>query len=174
MRTCLLVCLCALPALAENPLTDAVTGAYHGAKRNLIEAAEAMPENSYSYKLTPAQRTFAEWIAHTAQGNYFFCSAIRGAAPPGEAKSIQGLSSKADLQKALTDSFAYCDSALQGMDDKQALTEITMGGRKAYPVTSMVRLVGSLNEHYGNIVGYLRSKGITPPSSARGGAGKKK
>jgi hypothetical protein len=30
----------------------------------------------------------------------------------------------------------------------------------------MIGVVVSGNEHYGNLVGYLRSKGITPPSTA--------
>jgi hypothetical protein len=53
------------------------------------------------------------------------------------------------------------------MTDRKATTEITIGNRKLYPVTPMIGIVASLNEHYGNMVGYLRSKGIVPPSSAR-------
>ena len=34
-------------------------------------------------------------------------------------------------------------------------------------VQGMVALIASDNEHYGNLVGYLRAQGITPPSTAR-------
>ncbi len=166
MKTLLLISLVALPALAQNPLTDAVMARYKSAKQNLIETAEVMSEANYAYKLTDAQRTFGAWIEHTALGNYTYCSGIKGEAAP-DMKKLHGLTAKAELQKALKDSFDYCDTALSGMDDKKALTEATVSSKKSYPVTSMVAIVSSLNEHYGNLVGYLRSKGITPPSTAR-------
>ncbi len=166
MKTTLLLGLTAATMFAQNPVTDAVTASYSRVKLNLIESAEAMPEEGYSFQLTPAQRPFGEWVEHTAMGNYTFCAGIQGIAP--DMKKIQhGLTKKADLQQALVDSFAYCDAALKSTDDRKASTEVAIGERKLYPVTAMVGLVGSLNEHYGNMVGYLRSKGITPPSSAR-------
>ncbi len=146
-----------------NPLTQAVTARYNSAKQNLVEAAEAMPDSDYGYQLTKEQRPFSGWIEHTAMGNYSLCSAINGQPPPEVSHAAHGLTNKADLVKALRDSFTYCDSVLKGMDDKTALLE--KGGK--YPVTAMISLVASLNEHYGNVVGYLRTKGVTPPSTAR-------
>lgn len=156
----------ALSAIAQNPLTQAVTNAYNRAKQNLIAAADAMPEPDYTYKLTPEQRTFGAWIQHTAMGNYSFCAAIKGEQPPDEMNALASETGKAELRGALKASFDYCDAALKNTDDKKAVSEVTIGGRQTYPVNGMIGLVGSLNEHYGNIVGYLRSKGITPPSSA--------
>jgi len=99
-------------------------------------------------------------------GNYNFCAIIKGDKTP-DTHHLHALTGKAELSKALVESFEYCDSALKGMDDRKAMAEITVGDKKVYPVQGMVNLVSSENEHYGNIVGYLRSKGITPPSSAR-------
>jgi hypothetical protein len=149
--------------LAEsNPLTQAVTARYKTIKQNLIQAAEVMPEENYSYKLSPEQRPYGAWIEHTAIGNYSYCSAIKGSPAPEMGK--HGLTGKPELQKLLKDSFEFCDTAFTGTTDQKALSE--MGGK--YPVTAMVALIASLNEHYGNMVGYLRTKGITPPSTARG------
>ena len=144
----------------SNPLVTAFTARYNTAKRNLIESAQAMPEANYAFKLSPAQRHFSEWIAHTAMGNYSFCAGIGGSEAhvhkPSEAAS------KAELQKALRASFDFCDAAIQGLDDQKVLT----ANNGKYPVNAMFGLIAGLNDHYGNIVGYLRSKGITPPSSA--------
>jgi len=167
MRLPLLLVACATCVLAQNPLTQAVTAGYNGAKMNLIEAAEAMPADAYGYKLTPAQRPFGEWMEHTAMGNYGMCSAMAGTKAPEAAEHVHNLPGKKEIQAALAASFAYCDGVLKDMTDQKALAEVTVGDRKAYPVGSMVRLVGFLNEHYGNVVGYLRSKGVTPPSTAR-------
>ena len=127
-------------------------------KKNLIEAAEAMPEADYGYQLTKEQRPFSGWIEHTAMGNYSLCSGIKGDKPPA---MMHGETGKAALVSSLKASFEYCDGVLKAMDDKTALTE--RDGK--YPVSAMLGLVASLNEHYGNLVGYLRTKGITPPSS---------
>ena len=120
-----------------------------------------MPEENYPYKLSPEQRPYSAWVEHTAMGNYGFCSAIQGSPAPDMGK--HGVTGKIELQKALKDSFEYCDAAFSVITDQKALAE--SGGK--YPVTAMVGLIASLNEHYGNMVGYLRTKGITPPSTAR-------
>ncbi len=157
----------ALPLLADNPVTDTVKTAYSRMKQNMIETAEAMPEADYSYKLTKEQRAFSEWLEHTAAGNYSYCSAIRGVTAPDEAKSLHGLTAKSEIQQALKKSFDYCDAALNDMDDQKIVREVAVGERKLRPVQPMINLVASLNEHYGNLVGYLRSKGVVPPSTAR-------
>jgi hypothetical protein len=167
MQRCVLLLALALPLGAQNPVTDAVKASYSRIKQNLIETADVVPESGYSFKLTPAQRTFGEWIEHTAQSAYNFCAGIQGAPPPEAMKALHGMTSKADLSGALKASFAYCDAALSGMNDKTASTEVAIGDRKIFPVTPMVGMIGSLNEHYGNLVGYMRSQGIVPPSSAR-------
>jgi uncharacterized damage-inducible protein DinB len=140
---------------------------YQEMRRNLVETAEAMPEEHYTFRLTPEQRPFGEWIAHTAISNYGFCSGIRGESPP-DTKHLRGLSGKAAIVKAIRESFEYCDAALKGMTDQKALSEVMIGTRKTYPVQGMITLLVSGSQHYGNLVGYLRSKGIVPPSTARG------
>lgn len=164
MRTLLIAAALATGAYSTpNPLTEAVTARYNSAKQNLIETAEAMPEADYGFQLTEEQRPFSGWIEHTAMGNYSFCSGIASEPAPEAAHALHGLSKKSELVSALKESFAYCDGVLKALNDTTAVTE--KNGK--YPVTAMVSLIASLNEHYGNLVGYLRTKGITPPSSAR-------
>ena len=160
ITTCFVLCVCA--CAQSNPLVTAFTARYTAAKQNLIASAEAMPESDYPFKLSQAQRPFSEWIAHTAMGNYSFCAAIGGTV--ADVHKMSDAASKADLQKALQASFDFCDAAIKTLDDQKALAANKDG---KYPVNAMFGLIAGLNDHYGNIVGYLRSKGITPPSSAR-------
>jgi hypothetical protein len=156
-------CACA----QSNPLTDAFKARYQTIRQNLVEAAEVVPESGYAFKLTPAQRPFGEWISHTATGNYNFCAQIKGEKTPAAAQQAGHTSGKAELVRAIKDVFAYCDAALEGMTDARALKSVDVGGKQVYPVQGMIALIASDNEHYGNLVGYLRSQGITPPSTAR-------
>jgi hypothetical protein len=157
----------ALPLCAQNPVTDVVRSNYERLKQDMVETAELMPAASYDFKLTPPQRPFSGWIEHTAMGNYRMCSMMLGRAEPEAAKAVHGLTVKDDLVKALRDSFTYCDSALKEMDDTKAVAQITFNERKYPAVQVMIGLVASLSEHYGNLVGYLRSKGLEPPSTTR-------
>jgi hypothetical protein len=160
--------------VAQTTWTKAIAGNYERYKLFLNDTAQVMSEADYSYRLTPAQRPFGEWIEHTAQLAYNACANIKGVPPPPEAKSVMSLSGKDAIAKALSDSFAYCDAALKDMDDSKAVQELTIGDRKVVPAAAMVGLIASLNEHYGNLVGYMRTKGITPPSTARAQQQKKK
>ena len=151
----LLFAVCSCVLAESNPLTEVVTARYNSVKKNLMHAAEAMPAEDYSLKLSAEQRPFSLWVEHTAVGNLNLCSAIK-LAPPPDVSKIRGLTGKADLVKALKESFDFCDAALSGMTDQKALTE--SNGR--YPATAMVLIMGSLYEHNGNISPYLRTKGI--------------
>lgn len=174
MRLRFLLAVIALPVLAQNPVTDAIKANYNRIRQNLIETADVMPESGYSFKLTPAQRNFGEWIEHTALSAYGNCSAIMGTQSPAAAKTLANLKTKAELSKALKDAFEYCDAAFKEMDDRKATTEVSIGDRKLYPVTPAIGLITGLNEHYGNLVGYMRSNGVVPPSTARAASAKKK
>ena len=162
-----LIALLAVNAFAQSPLVDAIVGQYKPMKLNFMEGAAAIPEADYSFRLTPPQRPLGEWISHTAQGNYARCAAIMGKETPPESKKAGETKAKAEVQKVLQASFEYCDAAFKSLTDQPALAEVTIAGKKSDPVTAMVSLIASLNEHYGNMVGYLRMKGITPPSTAR-------
>ncbi len=173
-RTIVFTLLAASACMAQATFTKALTGNYERYKTFLNDTAQVMPEADYSFKLSPAQRPFGEWIEHTALLNYSFCANIKGVPPPPETKTVMGLTGKDAISKALADSFTYCDAAFKDLDDAKAVQEVTIGERKVVPANVMVSLIASLNEHYGNLVGYMRTKGITPPSTARAQQQKKK
>ncbi len=161
------IAIVSLAAYAQGPLMQSILPRYETAKKNLIESAELMPAGDYGYKLSPPQRSFGEWIEHNVSMNYGQCSALRGEAPPKD-KMPKGMTAKADLEAALKESFEYCDKAFMPMDDQKALMERDApGGKKMVPANTMIGLLNSWNQHYGNLVGYMRTKGLTPPSTAR-------
>jgi hypothetical protein len=164
------IVLCSqLAGQTPGPLTDAILARYNAVKQNLIEAAELMPAENYTYKLTPAQRTFAGWMHHTMMLNQNSCSAIKGVAAKPMDHSAKDFDAepKAQAVAALKESYAFCDEALKGMTDQRFLGEVSIDGKKSYPVTAALGLIATSNSHYGNVVGYLRSKGLVPPSTAR-------
>jgi hypothetical protein len=153
-----------LPAFAQGPALAAVRPVYQSAKANMIEAAEAMPDADYMFKLSPAQRAFGDWIEHTAGMNIRMCAAMVGDSPQQPDFKDK---SKGALVDALKASFALCDATYSRVTEESVLKEVPPGGKPITPLSIMVQQIAQLSSHYGNLVGYLRAKGVTPPSTAR-------
>jgi len=152
------------PAPNPNPLSAGTKYMYGMSKDDLLKSAEEMPEENYSFKPVSTVRTFGQLVGHVADAQYEFCAAIigDGKQPPGIEKSK---TTKADLVQALKDGFAYCDQAYSSMNDAHAAEMIKFFGHDAPKLTILNFNVGHNMEHYGNMVTYLRIKGLVPPSS---------
>lgn len=156
-------------AAAQNPVSDAIREGWNGAKRNLTRAGDAMPEAKFSFKPVDTVRTYGQIIAHVAGANYMFCAAARGEKPAyAEDHFEKSATTKAAIMKALADSVAYCDAAYAGLDDRKAAEMVAapFGSGKSARASALMGNTGHLQEHYGNLVTYLRINGIVPPSSA--------
>jgi uncharacterized damage-inducible protein DinB len=155
---------------AGNSISQAIKTAWDGAKRNLKESADQMPEPDYAFKPTEQVRTFGQILAHVAGANYVFCSAARGEKSPFEEDQFEkNAKTKPEIVKALTESLAYCDAAYVKLTDKTAAETVAMPfsmGSQAR-ASALILNAGHLQEHYGNLVTYFRIKGMVPPSSKR-------
>jgi len=163
--------LVVLPALAQmpaSPFTGTLKASYDRVKVYLTKSAEQMPEANYAFKPTADVRSFGQLVGHVADANYMMCSAVAGEKPAGE--SIEKTkTTKADLEKALADSFAYCDKVYAGMNDTAGLQTISFFGGQQ-PKLAVLSFVSNHGfEHYGNMITYLRLKGLVPPSSQKQG-----
>jgi uncharacterized damage-inducible protein DinB len=150
-------------AQGQAPSTaEAIRQFYNTVKNNITRAAEKMPDDGYSFKPTPDQRSFGGWIAHVADAQTAGCSRALGTP---KAPSAGSKTTKADLVAALKDSFDTCDAAYAALNDANASESVqTFRG----PATRLASLAGNVvhdNECYGAMAVYLRLKGIVPPSS---------
>jgi uncharacterized damage-inducible protein DinB len=149
---------------AENPLTSWNKGAYARLKGLLARSAEKMPEENYGFKPVDTVRSYGQIVGHVADAQYLFCSLALGEKNPG--LDIEHTkTSKADLIAALNTAFAYCDKVYESMTDASAVQSIKLFGNDAPRMSALI--VNNMHnmEHYGNLVTYMRIKGIVPPSS---------
>jgi uncharacterized damage-inducible protein DinB len=153
-------------AFAQNPISAGEKSLHDMAKNNVIRAAEKMPEEHYSFKPTPEVRSFGQLVGHVADAQYLFCSpvAAKAQAAPGVEKSK---TAKADLVQALKDAFAYCDGAYSALTDAEAGAMVKLFGGDRPKATVLSFNTAHNMEHYGNMVTYMRMKGLVPPSSER-------
>jgi uncharacterized damage-inducible protein DinB len=130
----------------------------------IAHAAEKMPEEEYAFKADPAVRSFGQILGHIADTNYSFCSAVLSESNPSPGIE-KTKTTKADLTGALHDAFAYCNRAYEALTDASANETVKAFGQERNKL-GVLWFNGSHNlEHYGNLVVYLRLKGIVPPSS---------
>jgi len=173
IRVLPLVAALALPAAAQTPPSAAgpapnaaITGLkfpWNRVKDILVRAAEKMPEENYAFRASPDVRSFGQLVGHVADANFMFAAMAAGEKPmPRDIEKTK--TSKADLVAALKESFAAADKAF-GMSDADLATATKLFGMDTNRFAVVGLLIGHDWEHYGNMVTYMRIKGIVPPSS---------
>jgi hypothetical protein len=148
-----------------NPITASERGLYVILSGSVVKAAEKMPEENYSFKPSPDVRSFGQLVGHEADANYNFCALAIG--DPAPNKGIEKTkTTKADLVAALKDAVAYCGKAFDGMTDAKGAEIIKIFGRMNVARLTVFSLnTAHTDEHYGNMVTYMRLKGLVPPTS---------
>ncbi len=147
-----------------NPITSSDRGLYSFVSGAVVAAAQKMPEENYSFRPTPEVRSFGQLVGHVADAQYMFCSLASG--EPNPAKGIEKTkTSKADLVAAVKDAVAYCNKTFDGMTDAKGSEMVKFMNYNLAKLTVLSLNTAHADEHYGNMVTYLRIKGIVPPTS---------
>ena len=147
-----------------------------GTEKEVVSAAEAMPEDKFNFA-PPTNlgefkgvRTFAQQVKHIAGANYMLGAGILGEKPPAAAGGEDGpanLNSKADVVKYLKDSFEYLHKALATVNETNIMEKVQspFGPNKVTRLALATIAVSHPQDHYGQMVEYLRMNGIIPPAS---------
>ena len=153
-------------AQSAASISGDVRSDYQSVRDYFVRAAEKMPEESYGFRPSPDVRSFGEQVAHVADDQYNLCAPAKGEVRKEAYRHIeQTLTKKADLIAALKAGFAYCDGAYDSLTDTSALDPVVFGGQKTTRFHMLNWNLWHTWEHYGNVVVYLRMKGLVPPSS---------
>jgi len=156
----------AAPAGAPaNPITLSEKGLYGFMSGAVVGAAQKMPEENYSFKPTPEVRSFGQLVGHVADANFMFCSQVAGEDNPSKGSIEKTKTSKADLVAALKDAVAYCNKTFDAMTDATGSEMVQFHAFHMAKLSLLSLNTAHTDEHYGNMVTYLRLKGIVPPTS---------
>jgi hypothetical protein len=147
---------------------------------DIVPAADAMPEDKYNFKPTndlikgsefTGVKTYADQVKHIAVTNELVIACLNGQPQPvPDAESDLGptkLTSKADIMQYLKDSFAHTHAAFAKINkaniDGQVRNPFGKGTRPRLGL--LIIILGHTQDHYGQMVEYLRMNGIIPPAS---------
>jgi len=146
-------------------------------ENQFLAAAEAMPEDKFNFtpeslNLPGSQlkgvRTFAMQVRHVAADNFAIWAPLTGKPEPAGINAPAGpseMKSRAEILKFLKDSMAYSHQAAAGLTSQNALELVEFRGNKVTRLSLAVLALTHMNDHYGQIVEYLRLSGIVPPAS---------
>ncbi len=171
LTACCVLLAATVPAVAQsgNPMTDAMKAQFAIVKKDLTQTAAQVTEENYAFKPTPEVRNLGALVGHVADASYYFCSTASGAANPMKGTSVEKTkTSKADLEKALGEALAFCDAQLNAMTDAKGAELVDFFGSKQPRLAVFAFNTAHDFEHYGNLVTYMRLKGMVPPSSQKG------
>jgi hypothetical protein len=171
------------PVLAGEPTFSAAAREMHTTMaRDVVAAARVMPGDGFAYRPTPDVRSFGQIIGHVAGSQFLYC--LQAGGPKFDRALIERLEpvrkhtdpaapapdpapSKEVLVALLDDGVAYCDAVHAAMTDAAAVAPVTIGARETIRIRPLLDNIAHTNEHYGNLVTYLRERGLVPPSTAR-------
>jgi hypothetical protein len=166
-----------------NPITQAFKASGAQYARWLTAAFDSIPADKYNYKPTPVQLTIGYVAQHLEGANYQLCGNFGGAkytmtARDSLADTIKAKWPKDTLTARLKASFAFCDNAMNTLDDAKLSDQVQVGPASAPRMVPRARYVlgyvTDLVDHWSQIANYMRLNGLVPPSAlprpgARGG-----
>ena len=169
----ILLLVLSTPALSQETAkagngagVDALRSMWEQQSAYVLRSAEQMPEADYAFKPVATVRSFGQLIAHVAGSQYSMCAGALGEPPREEDEIEKSVTTKAKLVEALRASTEYCRRAY-AMSDADAARTVSMYGETHTRMWALALNATHDGEHYGNIITYMRIKGMVPPSSQR-------
>ncbi len=148
-------------------------------ENDFISAAEAMPEEKYSFVPSSGDfkdvRSFALQVRHVAFATHLFFGTILGEKPPAGVPSPtasgrngpESLKTKEQIVQYLRESFALGHRAIATItpDNLVTVVENAPVPRFNTRLALATHACSHAYDHYGQMVEYLRMNGIVPPAS---------
>ena len=177
-RSLMILAIAAAPLAAQQPAppnfgVSTAKGVFMVPAGYVRRALEQTPDSLLSFRPTPDVRSLGELFAHVADGEHLFCSLSLGEPmmDSGVEKAFKTgtgtlAQKKAAIQEGLRTAMGHCDKAY-AQQDAGVQGMVNFFGNNVSRMFTLQMNGAHDFEHYGNIVTYLRLKGIVPPSSQR-------
>ena len=151
---------------SPSVVKELVTG-WQRATTDIIDVAEAMPEEKYAYKPTPEVSTFRDQLLHLADATQRFIDTAKGT--KSEAGHAHATMTKAEVITRLKQTLQTGQEMLGALTDAQLLEQVKFpfGNRMVTRFTFWQGPMYQVRNHHGQLVVYLRLNGIVPPTTAR-------
>ncbi len=140
---------------------------YGYATEKLLQLAEAVPEDKYTWRPAEGVRSFSEALLHAAGSNYLITSFCGVKVPEGIDRDTfeKSTTKKDEVIAAMKKSIAHARAAMHDMPDADLDTKVDWFFGKGTKREVFYFLAAHNHEHLGQLIAYARMNGITPPWS---------
>src|SRR5262245_2680757 len=134
----------------------------------LIELAQAVPAEKYSWRPAEGVRSISEVYVHIASGNYFLMK-FMGINPPADFNRDmeKTITEKAQVIEAMKKSFEHVRQAVSKTSDAELEKGVELFGQNTTYRDVFFTDAMHMHEHLGQSIAYARMNGIVPPWSAK-------
>jgi uncharacterized damage-inducible protein DinB len=161
----------------KTSLAAAIDTEISNIEKQFVDVVEAMPEDKFSYSPENSDlsgsafkgvRSFALQVRHVAADNFAIWAPLTGKPEPVGINAPNGpdeMKSRTEILRFLKDSFAYSHNAVTALTSENSLDLVEFRGRKVTRISLVILALTHINDHYGQLVEYLRLNGVVPPGS---------
>lgn len=161
-----------VPAMAHDDaavtsnaaLREEILSSYNDAADKILQLAEAIPAEKYTWRPAEKVRSISEAMMHVAGANFFFGSRL-GFPPAEPPKDLEKETDKAKVVAKLKESIEHARKALQQVSDAELERKRDLFGMKSGRAVALI-LASHAHEHLGQLIAYARSINVTPPWSS--------
>ena len=135
--------------------------------KKLVDLAEAMPADKYSWRPAPGVRSVGEVFMHVVAGNSTLPSFLGAPRMDGISRdSEKTVTEKAKIVELLKKSIENAKAAASNVTDADLNKKVkTFGDREMTERQVLFRILNHMHEHLGQSIAYARVNGVTPPWS---------
>lgn len=156
-------------AFCQGQFQQETAGSLSYASGQVMQLAQAIPAEKYSWSPQPGVRSVAQVCAHIISANYFFASKL-GAKIPADVKMEtleMDLKTKEAIAGELKRSYDIIITAIKGTPDASLASKVEFPFPGEFTGMSAILIaLNHSNEHLGQLIAYARSNKVTPPWSA--------
>ena len=171
MKNCLLgLILIAAPVFAQDAIKDALVKHWKSSADFTLAVAKTMPAENYNFSPNPEEMNFGQVIAHIGAANLGACVRASGMPRPtlNDKMTAWLKDQKTNVDKDaaiqfLTDTFAFCTTAVAAMTPEKLNAKIGPEGRQLTGFETLWSYFTHTAHHRGQAEVYMRVKGIKPP-----------
>lgn len=160
--------LCCMSAFSQGQFQKESAGSIHYVSGHIMQLAQAIPADKYSWAPQTGVRSVAQVCAHIISANYFFASKLGAKIPDGVNMETleKDLKTKDAIAAELKRSFEVVTAAVSATPDAALPNKVEFPFPGEFTTMTAIMIVnGHANEHLGQLIAYARSNGIKPPWS---------
>lgn len=162
------VLLSSMQVFSQGQFQKETSGSLGYVSGHVMQLAQAIPADKYSWTPQAGVRSVAEVCAHIISANYFFASKLGAKIPEGV--NMQTLEKDLKTKDAITAEFKrsydLVTNAIKNAPDASLANKVELPFPGDYTsMTAILIVLSHSNEHLGQLIAYARMNKITPPWS---------